>query len=68
MKSVSVESIVTDFVVVSLGRVEVTGVHLQVLAVLNGRVDHQEQVANALLIVDVQREKLDQAVVILEKD
>lgn len=64
----SVESVIADLRIVPLGRVEVPSVDLQVFSVLNGRVDHQEQVGDALLVVDVQRKELDQTVVVLPRE
>jgi len=49
-----------------LGLVEVTGLNFEVFAVLNCAVDHHEQIADALLVVDVEREKLDKTVIILK--
>ena len=62
----SVESVRVDFGVLLLRRVEVSGVDLEVFSVLNGRVDHEKQVADALLVVNVQGKKFHQTVVVLK--
>ena len=50
--------------VVLLGRVEVAHAHLLVLGELDAVVDGEQQVGDALLVADVQRAELDEAVVL----